>query len=103
MRTLTVALVLIVAPLAYAQPKSMPKIDPANPLSSSMKMGYDRVKGFITAAAEEMPPAEYAFKPSRISGSSKILMYANFAPVARNTLTVFAENPHWGKSGVPFI
>ena len=64
MRTLTAALVLLVAPLAYAQPKSMPKIDPANPLSSSMKMGYDRVKGFITAAAEEMPPAEYAFKPS---------------------------------------
>src|SRR6201995_299954 len=64
MRTLAVALVIIAAPLASAQPKTMPKIDPANPLSSSMKLGYDRVKGFILAAADEMPPADYAYKPT---------------------------------------
>jgi uncharacterized damage-inducible protein DinB len=64
MRTLITALVLLVAPLAFAQPKQPPKVDPANPLSSSMRNGYERVKGFITAAAEAMPPADYAFKPT---------------------------------------
>ena len=64
MRTLIAAVVLLVAPVAIAQPKSPPKIDPANPISSSMKNGFDRVKGFIAAAAEEMPAADYSFKPS---------------------------------------
>jgi uncharacterized damage-inducible protein DinB len=64
MRHLTVAVVLLAAPLAVAQPKTPPKIDPANPISSSVKNGFDRVKGFLTAAAEQMPPGDYAFKPS---------------------------------------
>lgn len=64
MRTLTIVLVLAVAPLAVAQPKNMPKMDPNNPLTSSMKMGFDRVQGFITKAADLMPPADYAFKPT---------------------------------------
>ena len=29
-----------------------------------MKIGFDRVKGFILAAADEMPPADYAYKPT---------------------------------------
>ncbi len=64
MRHLIAAVVLLVAPVAVAQPKSPPKIDPANPLSSSMKIGFDRVKGFILAAADEIPPADYSFKPT---------------------------------------
>jgi uncharacterized damage-inducible protein DinB len=63
MRTLSFAVVVLAAPLAVAQPKP-PAIDPANPISSSLKGNYERVKKFIIGAAEEMPPAEYAFKPS---------------------------------------
>jgi uncharacterized damage-inducible protein DinB len=55
---------LLVAPVAVAQPKGPPKMDPANPISSSLKIGFERVKGFILAAADEMPPADYAFKPT---------------------------------------
>src|SRR5207237_1283033 len=40
---------------------------------------------------------------SRISGSSKILTCLNSAPTARSAATVCAENPHCGKSGVPFM
>src|SRR5438309_906363 len=36
----------------------------ANPISSSLKFNYERVKKFIIAAADEMPPADYAFKPT---------------------------------------
>ena len=63
MRKIAFAVVVLAAPLAFAQPKP-PPMDPANPISSSLKGGYERVKKFIIGAAEEMPPADYAFKPS---------------------------------------
>ena len=67
MRTIiTIAVAVVVglaAPLANAQPKP-PAIDTANPISSSMKLSYERVKKFLVGAAEEMPPADYAWKPT---------------------------------------
>lgn len=63
MRLLPFAIVLVAAPLAFAQPKP-PAMDPANPITSSLKGNYERVKKFIIGAADEMPAADYAFKPS---------------------------------------
>ena len=37
------------------------------------------------------------------SGELQKILSEAAAPAARNTLTVFAENPHCGKSGVPFM
>lgn len=65
MRLCTVAVVLVAAPLALAQPKRpQPTMDPKNPITSSLKGNFDRVKQFIAGAADEMPEADYAFKPS---------------------------------------
>jgi uncharacterized damage-inducible protein DinB len=61
MRALPIVAVLVVvlaAPCAYAHP------DSGNALSQSMKIGYERTKKFIVGAAELMPPADYAFKPT---------------------------------------
>ena len=63
MRLWPVAAVLVAAPLAFAQPKP-PAIDPANPITSSLKANFERVQKFILGAADEMPAADYAFKPS---------------------------------------
>ena len=63
MRMLIATVVVLAAPLALAQPKP-PAMDPANPISSSLRGNYDRVEKFITGAAEEMPAADYAFKPT---------------------------------------
>jgi len=63
MRKIAFAAVVLAAPLAFAQPKP-PEMDPKNPISSSLKGNYERVKKFIIGAAEEMPPADYAFKPT---------------------------------------
>lgn len=62
MRLLPLAIVLVAAP-AFAQPKP-PAMDPANPITSSLKGNYERVKKFVLGAADEMPAADYAFKPS---------------------------------------
>jgi uncharacterized damage-inducible protein DinB len=56
MRTLIVLVTLGSSSLALA--------DDANPISATMKGSYERVKKFITGAAELMPPADYAFKPT---------------------------------------
>ena len=64
MRTLPIVTLIVLAPLgAFAQPKPSAG-DIANPISSSLKGNYERVKKFIVGAAEEMPPADYAFKPT---------------------------------------
>ncbi len=73
MRTIPVAVLILAAaaPLARAEapknaepPKSAEPGGIANPISSSLKFNYERVKKFLLAAADEMPPAEYAFKPA---------------------------------------
>jgi uncharacterized damage-inducible protein DinB len=65
MRTATAVVVLFAAPLAFAQPKAADTAAAtANPISMSLKNNYERVKKFIVAAADEMPPADYAFKPT---------------------------------------
>jgi uncharacterized damage-inducible protein DinB len=64
MRTLTVAVTLLTASLAFAQAKPAAAAASANPLSSSMKFNFDRVSKFILGAADEMPTADYAFKPT---------------------------------------
>ena len=64
MRTLTAIVVLSAAPLAFAEPKPADTAGTANPISASLKGNYERVKKFIVSAAEEMPPADYAFKPT---------------------------------------
>ena len=65
MRTVTAVVLLLAAPLASAQPKATETAAAgANPISMSLTRNYERVKKFIVAAAEEMPPADYAFKPT---------------------------------------
>jgi uncharacterized damage-inducible protein DinB len=64
MRTATVTVVLLASSFAFAQPKAGDAAAAANPISMSMKANYERVKKFIVAAAEEMPPADYAYKPT---------------------------------------
>ena len=64
MRLLPFAVVLVAAPLALAAPPKPPAMDPANPITSSLKGNYERVQKFILGAADEMPAADYAFKPS---------------------------------------
>lgn len=63
MRTLPIVTVLVAPLVALAQPKR-PPVDAANPISSSIKTSYERVRKFIVGAADEMPPADYAFKPT---------------------------------------
>ncbi len=63
MRMLTLVLVLAAAPLSYAQ-RPAPKMDPANPISSGLNGSYERVKKFLIGAADEMPAADYSFKPT---------------------------------------
>jgi len=63
MRILTIVTVLVAPLAAIAQPKP-PAMDPANPISSSLKGNYERVKKFITGAADQVSPADYAFKPT---------------------------------------
>jgi uncharacterized damage-inducible protein DinB len=63
MRILTIVAVLVAPLAAIAQPKP-PQMDPANPISSSLKGNYERVKKFIIGAADQVAPADYAFKPT---------------------------------------
>lgn len=64
MRSLSLVALVVALPLtAAAQPKPV-ALDPANPLSSALKGSYERVKKFILDAADEMPPADYAWKPT---------------------------------------
>jgi uncharacterized damage-inducible protein DinB len=61
---------VILSPLAYAEkPASKPaEAKPAeahaNFITESVTRGFDRIKKFLVSAAELMPPADYAFKPS---------------------------------------
>jgi uncharacterized damage-inducible protein DinB len=60
MRALPVvlALAIVAAPLAAARAHS------GNPISTSMKIGWDRAKKQLVASAELMPAADYNFKPT---------------------------------------
>src|SRR5512138_519394 len=59
--TLTVA--LTAAPL-LAQMTASPAATSANPLTDAIKSGGDRVKDLLVKSAEQMPEADYAFKPT---------------------------------------
>ena len=56
-------IVLAVTPLCFAG-VALQAQTPANPLSSGNQFVYSMVKGNIVKAAEEMPEANYAFKPT---------------------------------------
>src|SRR5882724_3591880 len=53
------AAVLLLAPLAFAQPPGGQKIG----LATSLQRGYAGFKTNFTQAAEKMPEADYSFKP----------------------------------------
>jgi uncharacterized damage-inducible protein DinB len=57
MRKLPILFVLMTSSMAFAA-------DDANPISGTMKGTYERVKKFLIGAADQMPPADYAFKPT---------------------------------------
>src|SRR4051794_33113949 len=61
MRIAPLALLLI-ATVAQAQTK--PAAPAANPISQSLRAGYDRIKQFLNGAAEAMPAEQYDFKPT---------------------------------------
>jgi uncharacterized damage-inducible protein DinB len=64
MKTTALALTLLAAaPLAHAA-DSKPASSPANPISSSLTQGYQRIGKVLLASAELMPEADYAFKPT---------------------------------------
>jgi uncharacterized damage-inducible protein DinB len=50
-----------------APPAPAPSQPSANALVSSTKFGYDGFKGYLTKAAEQMPEADYAFKPAGVA------------------------------------
>ena len=62
MRTLTLLLILATPSLALAEDPAAAAA--ANPVTTVLKGGYERMKKIITAAADEMPAADYAFKPA---------------------------------------
>jgi uncharacterized damage-inducible protein DinB len=62
MRIVSALVAVALLPCAYAH--AADTATPANPISTSLKIGYERTKKFVTAAAAEMPPGEYAFKPT---------------------------------------
>ena len=63
MRTLVVVAVVLVCPARLRAVRRVRRwIRQSNP--SSLEGNYERVRKFIVGAADEMPPAEYAFKPS---------------------------------------
>lgn len=68
MRALSFCIAVAVAPLAYGQGKAAPaKADAtakANPISSVLGYGYDRVKKFLIGSAELMPADQYNYKPT---------------------------------------
>jgi uncharacterized damage-inducible protein DinB len=55
--TVVVACTTLAAPLAA-------RAHTGNPISTSMKIGYERTKKIMLATAELMPAADYAFKPT---------------------------------------
>jgi len=59
---LAVAVVLCCSVARAEAPAPAAAGAPANPFSTSMKIGYERAKKLVLAAADEMPPAEFAFK-----------------------------------------
>jgi uncharacterized damage-inducible protein DinB len=61
MRHLVLVTLLASGPLAFAETKGGAD---ANPISQSMNRGYERVKKFIIAAADQMPADQYNFKPT---------------------------------------
>jgi uncharacterized damage-inducible protein DinB len=60
-RSLLLLIVLVVAAPAFAQGM---KSDPAPGLVETMRGSLNYVKDFITKSAEQMPEADYAFKPT---------------------------------------
>jgi uncharacterized damage-inducible protein DinB len=52
------AAVVVAAPLARAH------VETGNPISTSMKFGFERTKKLLLASADLMPAADYAFKPT---------------------------------------
>lgn len=54
----------LVAVSAAAQTIAPPAAPPADPLSAATKSAHDGVRGNILKSAEQMPEADYAFKPT---------------------------------------
>ncbi len=57
----TLAAVLAVVPLFAQAPPTPPS---ANPLTDAIKGGGDRIKDLLLKSAEQMPEADFAFKPT---------------------------------------
>ncbi len=48
-------------------PAPPPPAPPSNAVTDGLKVGFDAGKGFLTAAAEQMAEADYAFKPAGVA------------------------------------
>ena len=90
------ALVMTMAPVPQ------PAVD-ANPISQALKQAWDDAKGNMQASAEQMPEADYAFKPAeQVRTFGQILAHvagANyvFCSAARGEKSPFTED-HFEKS-----
>ena len=75
----------------------------ANPISQAMKQAWDDAKGNVQASAEQMPEADYAFKPTdQVRTFGQILAHvagANyvFCSAAKGEKSPFTED-HFEKS-----
>jgi len=58
-----VVLTVLLALLASVSAQERPATDPANPVSQAIKNSWNGAKRNITESAEQMPEADYAFKP----------------------------------------
>jgi uncharacterized damage-inducible protein DinB len=90
------ALVMAMAPVPQ------PAVD-ANPISQALKKAWDDAKGNMQASADQMPEADYAFKPvEQVRTFGQILAHvagANyvFCSSARGTKSPFTED-HFEKN-----
>ena len=56
---------IAVACAAPAPPPAPPPPPPSTAIVSSLKTGYEMVKGYVTQAAEQIPEAKYSYQPTK--------------------------------------
>ena len=99
MRTvIVVAALTLIAPAAHAQTPSGRGAASANPISDSIRSSWNGAKRNIAESAEQMPEADYAFRPvSTVRTFGEILAHvagANYAfcSAAKGEKSPFAED-----------
>lgn len=59
------------APARPIPPMERPSGTTANPIVESVRSSYETMKGYVVAAAAEMPAADYAFRPATLPAADQ--------------------------------